>query len=58
MLVYEGILKSGLVDLKANKEEILELFDEEIIKQLENQENKEESEKKLSEKLEEKEKEN
>ncbi len=35
MLVYEGILESGLVDFQTNIEEILELFDEEILKELE-----------------------
>jgi len=38
MLVYEGILKSGLVDLKAKKEEILELFDKDLVKELEKKE--------------------
>jgi hypothetical protein len=34
MLVYEGILEAGLVDFKTNIDEILELFDEEILQEL------------------------
>jgi len=49
MLVYEGILNAGLVDFKTKTEDILELFDEDILKELDLQ-SKENSDLSLSNK--------
>jgi divalent metal cation (Fe/Co/Zn/Cd) transporter len=35
MYIYEGILKSGLVNFTTNIKELLDLFDEEVLKEIE-----------------------